>query len=151
LDVRRVYSIVTMRMARRGAAITLVVLLALAGGPGCSLKPQPPPASPPTIVDTTLPLPRVEPAPTVAATPSREAATVDVEVAQPPETTAVTPVEEARSTSPAPVARPLTESDPFRTDSLDGNRFGRQLVKQILRTPGQEPSESGVTSATDEP
>ncbi len=138
-------------MAGRGLASALGVWLVVAGGPGCVLSPQPPLAPALTIVDTTSPLPPVERTTRAAPAPKRESATAEVERPPPPDRTTVTPETPATEAPPAPAARPLSETDPFRTDSLDGNLFGRKLVKQILRPLGQEPPESPAMAPTDEP
>ena len=96
----------------------------------------PPPRLPPqVVVDTRLPLVPIEPTPAKVAPAPSDVAPLDVEVAEAP---------------PPSAPRPTTETDPFRTDSLDGNRAGRELVEQILRMPDDEPSESGVTDVSPE-
>ncbi len=125
-------------MADCGARSALLTLLCLFGVTACT---SPPPRLPPqVVVDTQSPLVSIEPTPAqVVPTPSH-VAPLDVEAAEAPRPTA----------SRATASRPTTETDPFRSDSLDGNRTGRELVEQILRMPNDKPSESGVTEASPE-
>jgi len=87
------------------------------------------------VVDTQSPLVSIESTPAQVAPAPSHVAPLDVEAAEAPRATA---------------SRPTTETDPFRSDSLDGNRTGRELVEQILRMPNDKPSESGVTEASPE-
>ncbi len=144
----------TMLMTRSVLTKTLLAFLALAAA-ACH--------TPTTtmLVDNTLPLsppqpPLAEPTPT--STPSASPPPVDPDAASPSSalspaasaanSTQSTPKEGAEADAPA---RPRTNTDPFRTDSLDGNEFGRKFVKQILREPGAppvKPDEDATTTSS---
>ena len=106
--------------------MTLVMLPGLWAGTGCQPVP-PPPAQ--VVVDLRAPIVLAAPPAKVTATPPQAAVSAVASAADPATAVPVRPTESAAVASEPPfVPRPLTETDPFRTDSLDGNRFGRKLV-----------------------
>lgn len=84
---------------------------------GCSTRLQAPPPPPPEPIEPTViveNLPVVEPAP-------------------PPEPVAVS-APPADPATPAPAPRD-GGSDPFRSDTVDDNKTGKQIMEQILTLP----------------